>query len=41
MPRGRYPENFGICEPMPAGYLGQLWEPFAWQLRRGKKVDPA
>jgi len=41
MPRGRYPENFGICEPMPKDYLGQLWEPFAWILRRGKKVDPA
>ena len=40
MPRDRYPENFGINEPMPAGYLGQLWEPFAWLRRRGKKVDP-
>lgn len=40
MPAGRHPENFGICEPMPKGYLGQLWEPFAWLLRRGKKVDP-
>ena len=41
MPKGRYPENFGINEPMPAGYLAQLWEPFAWLKRRGKKVDPA
>lgn len=40
MPRGRYPENFGICEPMPSGYLGQLWEPFAWLGRRGRKIDP-
>ncbi len=40
MPKGRYPENFGIHEPMPAGFLGQLWEPFAWLRRRGKKVDP-
>ena len=40
MPRDRYPENFGINEPMPAGYLGQLWEPFAWLRRHGKKVDP-
>lgn len=40
MPRNRWPVNFGICEPMPGGYLGQLWEPFAWLLRRGKKVDP-
>lgn len=41
MPRGRYPENFGICEPMPKGFLGQFWEPFAWLRRRGRKVDPA
>jgi sterol desaturase/sphingolipid hydroxylase (fatty acid hydroxylase superfamily) len=41
MPRGCYPENFGICEPMPKGFFGQLWEPFAWLMRRGKKVDPA
>jgi sterol desaturase/sphingolipid hydroxylase (fatty acid hydroxylase superfamily) len=40
MPKDRYPENFGICEPMPKSYLGQLWEPFAWMLRRGNKVDP-
>lgn len=40
MPRGRHPENFGICEPMPSGYLGQLWEPFAWLRRRGRKIDP-
>jgi len=40
MPRGRFPENFGICEPMPKSYLGQLWEPFAWLGRRGRKVDP-
>lgn len=40
MPKGRYPENFGICEPMPPGYLGQLWAPFAWLRRRGKKIDP-
>lgn len=41
MPWDRFPENFGICEPMPAGFLGQLWEPFAWLIRRGKKIDPA
>ena len=41
MPKGRYPENFGICEPMPKGWLGQMWEPFAWIRRRGKKVNPA
>jgi sterol desaturase/sphingolipid hydroxylase (fatty acid hydroxylase superfamily) len=36
MPRDHWPKNFGINEPMPAGYLGQLWEPFAW-LKRGSK----
>ena len=36
MPKGRWPENFGIHEPMPAGYLGQLWAPFAW-LKRMRK----
>ena len=41
MPKGKVPENFGICEPMPKGFLGQLWEPFARLRRRGKKVDPA
>lgn len=40
MPRDRFPENFGICEPMPAGFLGQLWEPFGWLIRRRKKIDP-
>lgn len=40
MPRDRYPENFGICDPMPTGILGQLWEPFAWLMRRGRKIDP-
>jgi len=40
MPKGRYPENFGICEPMPSSWPAQLWEPFAWIRRRGKKVDP-
>lgn len=33
MPKGRWPENFGIEEPMAKGYLGQLWQPFA-MLRR-------
>ncbi len=39
MPKGRYPENFGINEPMPASFFGQLWEPSAWLRRRGRKVD--
>jgi sterol desaturase/sphingolipid hydroxylase (fatty acid hydroxylase superfamily) len=29
MPRDRVPVNFGIHEPMPAGYLRQLTHPFA------------
>ena len=40
MPKGRWPENFGICDPMPKGYLGQMWEPFAALLRRPAKVNP-
>ena len=35
MPRNRWPENFGIDEPMPKGLLRQLWEPFARQKGRG------
>ncbi|MBL9113841.1 MAG: sterol desaturase family protein [Verrucomicrobiaceae bacterium] len=31
MPKGRYPENFGIHEEMPKGYLGQLIAPFRWK----------
>jgi sterol desaturase/sphingolipid hydroxylase (fatty acid hydroxylase superfamily) len=40
MPKDRHPRNFGISEPMPKSYLSQFWEPFAWILRRGNKVDP-
>lgn len=40
MPRNRWPENFGICEPMPNGYFGQLWAPFVYLLRRDRKIDP-
>ena len=40
MPKGRWPENFGIHDPMPKSYLGQLWAPFAW-LRRMKKGTPS
>ncbi len=40
MLRGRWPENFGILEPMPAGYFGQMWAPFAWLRRGGRKIDP-
>ena len=34
------PENFGINEPMPGGFLGQHWEPFASLLRGSGKIDP-
>ncbi len=40
MPKGRWPQHFSLCEPMPKGFIGQLWEPFAWNLRRGK-IDPS
>ena len=35
MPKGKYPENFGIHDEMPSGFIGQLWRPFAWAF--GKK----
>lgn len=31
MPKGRYPENFGIHDPMPKGFFGQMWAPFVWK----------
>ena len=34
MPKDRYPENFGINEPMPSGFLGQTWMPFGALLRK-------
>ena len=40
MPRDRWPENFGINEPMPPGFFSQMWAPFAAWRRRGGKVDP-
>lgn len=40
MPKGRVPENFGICEPMPKSFFGQLWEPFASSFQHRRKVDP-
>lgn len=35
MPRDRVPENFGIHEPMPTGYLRQLVHPFVAAFGRG------
>jgi sterol desaturase/sphingolipid hydroxylase (fatty acid hydroxylase superfamily) len=37
MPKGRYPENFGIHDPMPKGFFGQMWAPFVW--KRSKAAD--
>ncbi|HRE04356.1 MAG TPA: sterol desaturase family protein [Opitutaceae bacterium] len=40
MPKGRWPENFGICEPMPSHFLGQLWSPFAALFHRARRSQP-
>jgi hypothetical protein len=32
MPEGRWPENFGIHDPMPSNVVGQMWVPFTWLL---------
>jgi sterol desaturase/sphingolipid hydroxylase (fatty acid hydroxylase superfamily) len=42
MPQGRWPENFGIHDPMPKTFWGQLWEPFAWwaRIRKNHPVTP-
>ena len=36
MPRDRRPSGFGIQEPMPSGYLAQIWAPFAWPRPPGR-----
>jgi len=41
MPKGRWPENFGINEPMPGGFLAQMWEPFGRLIRWEKKEHPS
>jgi sterol desaturase/sphingolipid hydroxylase (fatty acid hydroxylase superfamily) len=40
MPAGRKPENFGIDDPMPAGFWGQLWQPFVWVKRKHQQQAP-
>ena len=43
MPEGRWPENFGIHDPMPSNVVGQMWVPFTWsrwKLRQAKKTKP-
>ena len=36
LPRGRRPQSYGISEPVPAGYFGQMLYPF-----RGKESRPS
>jgi sterol desaturase/sphingolipid hydroxylase (fatty acid hydroxylase superfamily) len=41
MPQGRWPENFGIHDPMPGNVVGQMWVPFTWsrwKLRQAEKT---
>jgi sterol desaturase/sphingolipid hydroxylase (fatty acid hydroxylase superfamily) len=38
LPKDRWPENYGIPEDVPKGYLGQLAYPWT---RTGKKLDDA
>jgi sterol desaturase/sphingolipid hydroxylase (fatty acid hydroxylase superfamily) len=38
LPEGRWPENYGIPEDVPKGYLGQFTYPWT---RTGKKLDDA
>ncbi|MBM3868689.1 MAG: sterol desaturase family protein [Verrucomicrobia bacterium] len=41
MPKDRLPQDFGATEPVPAGYFGQLWHPFAgWFRRKGPPPQP-
>jgi sterol desaturase/sphingolipid hydroxylase (fatty acid hydroxylase superfamily) len=41
MPRDRLPQDFGATEPVPTGYFGQLWHPFAgWFKRKGPPPQP-
>lgn len=40
MPRGRYPENFGIHEPMPGGWVGQGLQPFVRLVAPRRKTAP-
>lgn len=41
MPRDRLPQDFGVTTPVPTGYLGQLWHPFAgWFRRKGPPTLP-
>jgi hypothetical protein len=40
---GRYPENFGIHDPMPNGFPGHKWVPFVWKrhkLKADRPIEP-
>ena len=41
MPRDQVPEDFGVHEPMPAGYVRQLLHPFKAALggRRDREIQ--
>ena len=46
-PRYQYALDYNVANAqrlgmvaMPAGYLGQIWAPFAWLRRGDRKVDP-
>jgi sterol desaturase/sphingolipid hydroxylase (fatty acid hydroxylase superfamily) len=41
MPKGRYPENFGVTEEFPQGLVGQMIEPFARLFGRRVVVESA
>jgi len=40
MPRDRWPEDFGIQEPMPRTFWGQIWAPFAWKRTQSEVKTP-
>lgn len=43
IPKGRYPENFGIHDPMPNRFPGHKWVPFMWKrhkLKADRPIEP-
>jgi sterol desaturase/sphingolipid hydroxylase (fatty acid hydroxylase superfamily) len=41
MPKGRWPDEFGINEPMPGHIAGQIWVPFVWERWKRRRADQA
>lgn len=39
MPEGRWPENFGIHDPMPGNLVGQMWVPFTWSRWKHRQAE--